>query len=429
VGTELHPLLQAEVRRWLGSEALSGPVRSLLEALSVRLVVIDDVRAADSAGELEAFFRLSGDYLLVLDAELKVRHLNTAFESWGYGISDFRGRSFLELVVETERESAAATLSSMLRTHEQVPLATRVLTAKGAKHLVHWQMSTDTRGERIFAVGRDVTEQERLKETLTQTQRMEAMGRLAASVAHEVNTPLQFLNDNVGFVEDALKDLAPVFDAATSATLDAAELSSACETADLEYLRSELPRALDGMRDGLRRVAHLVTALKELAPDTGEAHLEPLDLLPVLRAAIASQCALRPGLEVCLELETLPLINLHVATVVRAVTAVLDNALKAIAERHGPTGGRLEVRARIEGGLALISIQDDGVGISDEVRSHLFEPFFTTRDVGAGSGQGLALARSIMERHHGAIELTSAPGMGATFTLQFPLPIDESLWD
>jgi two-component system, NtrC family, sensor kinase len=87
------------------------------------------------------------------------------------------------------------------------------------------------------------------------------------------------------------------------------------------------------------------------------------------------------------------------------------------------------VRAAIEGGLAVLSITDDGAGVSTEARAHLFEPFFTTRDVGDGSGQSLAIARTMMERHHGTIELTSKPGVGATFTITIPMPIDESLWD
>jgi PAS domain S-box-containing protein len=431
VATRWHPLLEAEIKRWVGDDANLAPsMCALFDELSTRLVVADDVRAADSAGELEAFFRLSGDFMLVLDAELHVRHLNTAFQSWGYDVADFRGRSFLELIVEGERESAGATLSSILRTREWVPLATRVRTSTNAVRLVHWQLSTDGEGQRIFLVGRDVTEQERLKEDLSQAQRLEAVAQLAAGVAHEVNTPLQFLSDNVKFFEDSLRDLAPVFELVSTPAPDVQALSEAAQSADVEYLRTELPAALESMRDGVRRVRALVQSLKELAPTHAEAgELAQVDLLPMLRGVIAAQSTGRAGLEVVATLEPLPSLSVQVGAVNRVVVSLIDNALKALERKHGPTGGRLEVRCGVDHGAVFVAISDDGVGIGSEVGVHLFEPFFSTRDVGAGTGQSLAIARKVMERHHGTIDFSSEPGRGATFTLRFPLPVDESLWN
>ncbi len=409
---------------------MPASLRSLFDELLMRLVVVDDVRAADSAGELEAFFRLSGDFMLVLDAELHVRHLNTAFQTWGYDVADFRGRSFLDLIIEAERESAGATLSSILRTREWVPLATRVRTSTNVVRLVHWQLSTDFEGQRIFLVGRDVTEQERLKEDLSQAQRLEAVAQLAAGVAHEVNTPLQFLSDNVKFFEDSLRDLGPVFDLVAGPSPNPGALREAVQTADLEYLRAELPSALEAMRDGVRRVRGLVQSLKELAPTRAEAgELAQVDLLPMLRGVIAAQSPERPGLELVTSLEPLPTLAVQVGAVNRVVVSLIDNALKALERKYGASGGRLEVRCGVDQGAVFIAISDDGVGISNEVGVHLFEPFFSTRDVGAGTGQSLAIARKVMERHHGSIDFSSEPGRGATFTLRFPLPVDESLWN
>jgi PAS domain S-box-containing protein len=431
VSTRWHPLLEAEIKRWVGEGAdLTPSLRALFDELSMRLVVVDDVRAADSAGELEAFFRLSGDFMLVLDAELHVRHLNTAFNTWGYDVADFRGRSFLDLVIDAERESASATLSSILRTREWVPLATRIRTSTNAVRLVHWQISADGDGQRIFLVGRDVTEQERLKDDLSQAQRLEAVAQLAAGVAHEVNTPLQFLSDNVKFLEESLRDLDPVFELVTSKAPDPKALADAVETADLAYLRTELPAALESMRDGVRRVRQLVQSLKELAPSKAEAgELAQVDLLPMIKSALETQAAERPGLALVASLEPLPNLAVQIGAVNRVVVSLIDNALKALERKYGPTGGRLEVTCGVDQGAVFISVGDDGAGISDEVGVHLFEPFFSTRDVGAGTGQSLAIARKVMERHHGTIDFVTAPGRGATFTMRFPLPVDESLWN
>jgi two-component system NtrC family sensor kinase len=423
-----HPLIEAEVRRWLGATPPSDATSSLLDALSVRLEVLDDVRAADSAGELEAFFRLSGDFLLVLDRNLRVRHLNTAFMSWGYSVSSFRGRSFLELVIESERESTRATFVSILKTHEQVPLATRISTASGERRVVHWQISTDGAGERVFLVGRDVTDQERMHDALAQATRMEAVARLASGVAHEVNTPLQYLTDNAAFIDDSLSDLEPIFDSLLhGASPDV--LKTQVEMADLPYLRRETNRALDGMRYGLRRVGQLVTSLKELAPSSGSSvELQEVDVLPIVRNALTAQCSHRQGLELELSLEPLPLLECHNAEISRVISALLDNALRALQRKHGDQGGHLKVCTGLDETGAFVQVTDNGPGISESLRTHLFEPFVSTRDVGEGTGQSLAIARSIMERHKGSLSYTSDSGNGTTFTVRLPIPVDESLW-
>jgi PAS domain S-box-containing protein len=433
-GSGLHPLLAAEVQRWFGDTSLPMEVECLLDALSIRLEVIDDVRASDSTGELEAFFRLSGDFLVVIDDQLQMRHLNTAFLTWGFGVAECRGKSFLELIAPNERESTRATLESMLRTHEQVPLSTRVVTATGEQRVVHWQLTTDDVGRRIYAVGRDVTNQQSLEEQLGQARRLEAIGQLAAGVAHEVNTPLQFLGDNVTFIAESLDDLGAVFDAVEERGKTDGALHTITERADLPYLRDELPRAVAAVREGLGRVATLVRSLKALAPSDGEAvsATEPADLVPAFEAVVhsAQQDSLR-GAEVVRSFEPLPPVVCHLGDLNKVLVNLLANASQAIVARHGDLAkGRVVVSSRVEGDQAVISVEDNGTGIPEAIRSRVFEPFFTTRDVGS-SGQGLAVARSVIERHHGTITFDSTPDVGTVFTLRLPMrpaSMEADLW-
>jgi signal transduction histidine kinase len=322
----------------------------------------------------------------------------------------------------------------MLRTHEQVPLSTRVVTADGRDRVVHWQLTTDDVGRRIYGVGRDVTNQQALEHQLSQARRLEAVGQLAAGVAHEVNTPLQFLGDNVTFISEALEDLEPVFASVEQHAQRDPSLKSAAQQADLPYLREELPRAVSGVRDGLARVAALVRSLKQLAPSDGESvnATERVDLVPALEAVLdAALAGELNGVEVGRAFEPLPRIPCHIGDLNKVFASLLSNAGHAIIARHGSlSGGRIEVATRVDGEWARISVRDNGIGIPEAIRARIFEPFFTTRDVGAGSGQSLAVARSVLERHHGLIEFESQPDRGTSFTLSLPVSVidDADLW-
>lgn len=410
------------MKRWLAEGPPPPSLRALLELVSREL-------ARESESEMESFFRSSVDLLVVLDGEGRVLQASTAFDGWGWPGRELRELTFAQLCVDEERETVATTIASILRTREQVPLATRLDTPLRGRRLVHWQLSVNEQGTRVFGSGRDVTDTEKHKADAALSHRLEAMGRLASAVAHEVNTPLQYLTDNLGFVGDSLRELDGVLAAAQSG--DPAALREAVGEADLPYLRRELPRALGSMRDGLRRVSQLVTSLKELAPQNGgsEWSMQEVDVLPLVRSAIATRLEESPGVDVTLELDALPLLECNVGSINRVIVSVLDNAWRAMARRHGALGGHLRVRAWSDGLEAHLSVEDDGEGIPEALRAHVFEPFFTTRDVGQGSGQSLAIARTVMERHHGTIHFAPNAAGGATFTLSLPLPVDASLWD
>lgn len=424
MASRLHPVLAAEVKRWIGEDPPAPGVAELLDALSTRLAVIDDVRSSDSESELEAFFRLSADLLVVLDESLRIRHLNTAFQSFGYSLQSSRGASFLDLVAPSDHETARATLTSMLRTNEQVPLSLHIVTADGATRVVHWQLATDGSGQRLYGVGRDVTDQRNVEQRLSQAKKLEAVGTLAAGVAHEMNTPLQFMGDNGRFVGESFELLGPLFDAAMAPDASAATKRAARDV-DLGTLRKDLGDALLALKDGHTQLASLVQSLKQLAPSDGEAVevTSVATLVPVFEDVVRR----RANTSITTEFEPIPPIVCDQGALSRVLDALLSNAELAVREQ----GGHISVSTHVEGDEAVLRVTDDGCGMPVDVQVRVFEPFFTTRDVGAGQGQSLAVARAVMERHHGTISFVSEPGKGSTFTVRLPLQTvldDAELW-
>ena len=423
MASRIHPVLAAEVKRWIGEDPPAPGVSELLDALSTRLSVIDDVRAADSESELEAFFRLSADLLVVLDESLRIRHLNTAFLSFGYSLQRSRGASFLDLVSPDDQGTARATLTSMLRTNEQVPLSLHIVTADGNTRVVHWQLATDGSGNRLYGVGRDVTDQRNVEQRLSQAKKLEAVGTLAAGVAHEMNTPLQFMGDNGRFVGESFELLSPLFDAAMAGDASA-PTKRAARDVDLGMLRKDLGDALLALKEGHAQLTALVQSLKQLAPSDGEAVevTSVATLVPVFEDVVRR----RANAAIVTDFEPIPPIVCDQAALARVLDSLLSNAELAIGKQ-----GHISVSTRVEGDEAVLRVSDDGCGMPADVQARVFEPFFTTRDVGAGQGQSLAVARAVMERHHGSIGFTSVPGKGSTFTVRLPLQTvleDAELW-
>jgi signal transduction histidine kinase len=269
---------------------------------------------------------------------------------------------------------------------------------------------------------------------LRQAQKLEAVGRLAAGIAHEINTPIQFVGDNTHFVQDAFNDIQALLrryqelrDRAAAGTVDAALLQAVAqaeEDADLEYLEEEIPKALAQTLDGVGRVASIVRALKEFAhPDSKEKM--PADLNQALQSTLTvARNELKYVAEVETEFGDLPAVTCQVGDVNQVFLNLLVNAAHAIGDRYGDSGerGRIWVRTSAEDDWVTIAIGDTGCGIPEEIRSKVYDPFFTTKEVGRGTGQGLALAHAvIVEQHGGSLSFDSKVGEGTVFYLRLPV--------
>lgn len=276
---------------------------------------------------------------------------------------------------------------------------------------------------RIGGVMRDITEDRRIQQELRLAHRLEAVGQLAAGIAHEINTPAQFIGDNLRFLQDGVGVLLALVERLrTLAPVDAVD--AACADADLEFLREDLPLAIEQSLDGVQRVASIVRAMKEFS-HPGSALPEPVDLNETIRSAVTVS---RNEWKYVAELEQvldplLPPVTCHRQAISQVLVNLIVNAAHAI-EQRGATDARrrIEVTSRVEGEYALVGIRDEGIGIPEENMGKIFDQFFTTKEVGKGTGQGLAMAwRTVVEGHGGRIEVESEPGVGTLFTLCLPL--------
>jgi signal transduction histidine kinase len=280
----------------------------------------------------------------------------------------------------------------------------------------------------------DITELRRLGRELTAAQKLESVGRLAAGVAHEINTPVQFVSDNVQFVRTSMTDLATIVNAyrelqaAVSSGTDpgvaALRAAETEKTADLEYLLENVPLALDSSIEGLGRIATIVRSMKEFAhPDQAQKKLA--DLNHAIRSTLVIA---HNEYKYVADMEThfadLPPVQCHLGEINQVVLNLLVNASHAIADVVKDTAerGKLTVRTRLDGDAVEISIADTGTGIPEAIRDRIFDPFFTTKEVGKGTGQGLALAHNtIVIRHGGTLRCETECGKGTTFIIRLPI--------
>jgi two-component system, NtrC family, sensor kinase len=280
---------------------------------------------------------------------------------------------------------------------------------------------------------RMMDERQRYEVELRLSQKLEAVGRLASGIAHEINTPVQFVSDSVEFVRDALGELLqlrqrqlaliPVLLATPALQELAGALSEADQKADLEYISEHMPKAVDRALHGLERVARLVRSMKEFASPDSQVKA-PANL----NEAIASTLVIAPGeYKYVAELETdygvLPPVNCLISEINQVVLNIVVNAAHAVADVVAGTGerGRIRVSTRAESDGVVIAISDTGGGVPLAIRDKIFDPFFTTKEIGRGTGQGLAMARSVVvERHGGSISFESELGRGTTFFIRLP---------
>ena len=273
---------------------------------------------------------------------------------------------------------------------------------------------------------------------LRQSQKLESVGRLAAGIAHEINTPIQFIGDNTRFLEDAFAAFRTVLEK-SQAVVDCAalgdavspdlvkEVRQAAEAADLNYLLDETPKSLAQTLEGVDRVATIVRAMKEFA------HIDRKEksATDINKALQSTLTVARNELKYVAKVETdfgeLPLVVCNASDINQVFLNLLVNAAHAIADVVKGSGqlGLIRVRTYLEGDTVLISIADTGSGIPENIREKIFDPFFTTKEVGQGTGQGLAIARSnVVDKHGGEITFTSEVGNGTTFYVRLPVGDD-----
>jgi PAS domain S-box-containing protein len=356
----------------------------------------------------------------------------------GYSSEELLTCNALVLVHPDERQVVSDSLTG-LRAGRVGPAYTgtrRLLHRDGS--VVHANISvslvTDAEGKPLFTVGlvEDISEKVRLEVELRHAQKLESVGRLAAGIAHEINTPIQFVGDNAEFLRGgfvSLLDLCATYRSALDELGEAVPaaqreaLAAAAEAADYDYLRERGPAAFDATLDGAARVANIVRAMKSFAhPD--QPGKVAADVNEALRSTLTvGSNELKYVADVVTDLAPLPPLQCHISDLNQVFLNLLINAAHAVADVVGTSGARgtISVRTLQRADEIVVAVEDTGTGIPEAIRGRIFDPFFTTKDVGRGSGQGLAISRAVVERHGGTLTFDTVVGKGTTFWVRLPI--------
>ena len=275
-----------------------------------------------------------------------------------------------------------------------------------------------------------------MEKELVRLQRLEAIGQLAAGIAHEINTPTQYIGDNTRFLEDAFRDLGKllaecsrlrqVLSSGGDMADVVADLAAAALQADTEYLTEEIPKAIRQSLEGVARVAKIVRSMKEFSHPGGE-EMQALDLNRAIESTLTvSRNEWKYVADVATHLDPLlPMVTCLPSEFNQVILNLIVNAAHAIADKVGNSPeqrGLITISTRRDGDWVEIRIEDTGTGIPQAIQSKVFDPFFTTKEVGRGTGQGLAIAHAVVtEKHGGTIRFETEVGQGTTFVVRLPV--------
>jgi len=278
---------------------------------------------------------------------------------------------------------------------------------------------------------------ERVEAELRLAHRLEAVGQLAAGVAHEINTPIQYVSDSVLFLQSAFEDLLPIITTVSNVSSSlrhggsgdlANALDAAWRTADADFLLEQVPPAIGRALEGLERVAAIVQAMKAFA-HPGSEDMAPADINAALTTTMeVCRNEYKYVADVVKDFGDLPEIPCHIGELNQVFLNIVVNAAHAIGDRVNGTAdrGTITLQTRLEDNYAVIRISDTGLGIPSELFDKIFDPFFTTKPVGKGTGQGLTIARSIVVKHGGTLSFDTVSGSGTTFEIRLPGPRNDT---
>lgn len=377
-------------------------------------------------------------FFIGIDPQGVVREWTPAAERlFGISLVDAIGRNFLTLPIDWNWDEVRQAVGRAHTQLTQVVVEKLCVKVPGAQDLfvkLTLAAPCSDDGYSVIVMGEDITGRLGLERELAQAQKLESIGQLAAGIAHEINTPTQFVGDNIRFLSDSFTDIGRVIEQyerllSAAKTGDCPhDLIETCEAAnvgaDLAYLVDEIPKALLQSAEGIDRVAKIVRAMKEFA-HPGADDKVPADINKAIESTVT---VARNEWKYVADLETkldpaLPLVPCLVGEFNQVVLNMIVNATHAIADAVRGTGkkGTITISTARAGEFAEIRIADSGTGIPDSIRSKIFDPFFTTKDVGKGTGQGLAIARSVVvNKHGGTIVVESEMGKGTTFLIRLP---------
>ena len=392
--------------------------------------------------EIEQLIDSFSSFLIVVTRELYITRWNVRSQKiFGMPSEKVIGKHLTALGISWEWEPISAGIKQCDREYSPIYLdPLRFKRQDGSEGFLGMNISPIFGGEHTLTgyilLGSDITEKLIMERRLTQAQKLESIGQLAAGIAHEINTPMQYIGDNTSFLQQsftklitALHEYEEILTAAEFGSFQpelVQQVKAAIQGIELDYLITEVPLAITQTLEGIQHVVEIVRAMKGFS-HPGVKKKTPvninkalLDTLTVARNewkyVAAAETEFDPDLP---DVACLP------GEMNQVFLNIIVNAADAIADivgdgSHGK--GKITIQTRQDKDWAEIRISDTGTGIPEEIRSRIFEPFFTTKKVGKGSGQGLAIAYDIIEvKHGGTLTFETKMGEGTTFIIRLPM--------
>ncbi|TXT36218.1 MAG: hemerythrin-like metal-binding domain-containing protein [Comamonadaceae bacterium] len=275
--------------------------------------------------------------------------------------------------------------------------------------------------ERTSDLEATVAQLKQTQNQLMQSEKMAAVGQLAAGVAHEINNPVGFVTSNMGALSGYIDQLFGLIRTYQTAMVDLPPeqrkvVDEASKKIDLDYLSEDIPSLLKETREGLARVKRIVSDLRDFS-HSDDGQWAQADLNQVIESALnVAANEIKYKARVVKELASLPLVNCIAAQINQVLVNMMVNAAQAIGSQ-----GVITVRSGVKDDQVWLEVSDTGCGMSEEVQKRIFEPFYTTKPVGKGTGLGLSITWEIIQRHQGEVTVHSEPGQGTTFHITLPI--------
>ena len=461
----LHPDIHTEVSRWLridelyrcdeltyetedGVRALGlsiRPIPSSKEEAARFLITGADVterRKFEAAlSQLAAIVQSCDAAIIGADLAGRILSWNAAAERiYGYSLEEVQGRP-VSMLWPPETTQDLSDVLRRLNQGESIKNIESVRVRKDGERIpvmISYSPVRDGSGNTVStcSIAADITERKLLERQLAQAQKLESIGQLAAGIAHEINTPIQYVGDNIRFLQDSFARLEQLFEgydqlvqsvrSASPGASFLADIEALAQATRVNYLRDEIPKSIADSLDGAGRVGEIVRAMKEFS-HPGSTEKTPLDINRAIESTVlVSRNEWKYVADLEMELEpNLPPVPCVPGEFNQVILNLIVNAAHAIADvvsGHPGTKGRITVSTARDGEWVEIRVRDTGTGIPDEFQSSIFNPFFTTKAVGKGTGQGLAIAHSvIVQKHGGTISFETVRGRGTTFQVRIPV--------
>ncbi|MEJ2692602.1 MAG: ATP-binding protein [Candidatus Thiodiazotropha sp.] len=447
---------QAGDRKWVlathlgGFLLLAGSTLFLLQQLRHQWGLLTETRDRLKQQEdfLSSITHTMGEGCVVVDREGVVTFVNPESE-WilGWDTAEMLGQKWIGRVTPESNAEGVSVQSALMQTlsdgiirreegecflHKDgllIPVAYSVSAMYEEEEIIGAVLTFNDISERKRAE----EERSRMERQLNQTHKMEAVGQLAGGIAHEINTPIQYIGENLRFLQESWGDVNTLLESYQPLQQQAEQVAelrplvekvkSVSQEVDLDYIKEEAPKCIEQSLAGTEQVARIVLAMKEFA-HPGAHQMALADLNKIIQNSVAvskNEWKYVADTELLLDPD-LPNVECLGGEISQVLLNLIVNAAHTIEDAQREGKGKITISTLLRNGRVEVSVTDTGTGIPKALRESIFNPFFTTKDVGQGTGQGLAIAQDIVvHKHRGQLFFETEEGQGTTFTMQLPL--------